>query len=79
MPPTWPTSESCRSPFSFERHALRALDAIHLASFVYSLQSSPDDVEFSSFDDAWSAQPAGCGKRPPAPRSACPSTDARVR
>jgi predicted nucleic acid-binding protein len=34
-----------------ERHTLRALDAIHLASFVYLLQSSPDDVEFSSFDD----------------------------
>jgi predicted nucleic acid-binding protein len=34
-----------------ERHALRALDAIHLASFVHLLQSTTDDVEFSSFDD----------------------------
>ena len=34
-----------------ERHELRALDAIHLASFVHLLQSTPDDVEFSSFDD----------------------------
>ena len=34
-----------------ERHELRALDAIHLASFVHLLQTTPDDVEFSSFDD----------------------------
>ena len=34
-----------------ERHELRALDAIHLASFVHLLQSTSEDVEFSSFDD----------------------------
>ena len=34
-----------------ERHDLRALDAIHLASFVHLLQTTRDDVEFSSFDD----------------------------
>lgn len=34
-----------------ERHHLRALDAIHLASFLEILQrSADDDVHFSSFD-----------------------------
>jgi len=35
-----------------ERHRLRALDAIHLASFVQVLERSGDeDVHFSTFDD----------------------------
>lgn len=34
-----------------ERHGLRALDSIHLASFQQVLERSDDDVEFMSFDD----------------------------
>jgi len=35
-----------------QRYDLRALDAIHLASFVQVLErATHDDVEFSSFDD----------------------------
>ena len=34
-----------------DRHALRALDAIHLASFQQVLERTDDDVEFSTFDE----------------------------
>ena len=34
-----------------ERHALRALDSIHLASFQQVLERTDDDVEFSTFDE----------------------------
>jgi len=34
-----------------ERHALRALDSVHLASFQQVLERTDDDVEFSSFDE----------------------------
>ena len=33
-----------------ERYHLRGFDAIHLASFAELARTSPDDVEFSSFD-----------------------------
>ena len=34
-----------------ERHALRALDGIHLASFQQLLERADDDVAFIGFDD----------------------------
>jgi len=42
----------CRSAGELaERHHLKSLDAIHLASFVELTSTTwPDDVEFSSFD-----------------------------
>jgi len=42
----------CRSAGELaERHQLKSLDAIHLASFVELTSTTwPDDVEFSSFD-----------------------------
>jgi predicted nucleic acid-binding protein len=34
-----------------ERHGLRALDSIHLATFQQVLERTDDEMEFSSFDD----------------------------
>jgi predicted nucleic acid-binding protein len=34
-----------------ERHGLRALDSIHLATFQQVLERTDDEIEFSSFDD----------------------------
>lgn len=45
-----------------ERHHLRALDAIHLASFVQVLERAGDeDVRFSSFDERLNRAARGLG------------------
>jgi predicted nucleic acid-binding protein len=47
-----PTDELVRTAADLaERHGLRALDGVHLASFQQLLERTDDEVEFSSFDD----------------------------
>ncbi len=44
-----------------EKHGLRGVDAVHLATFVQVLERSEDDVEFSSFDTRMVAAARGLG------------------